>query len=259
MYKRFKIDVPKSDSNFLKTNEKPSANKQLLDECKNSIRKYVFGENGELDGNAIQDDWFPSINCDIFISHSHNDIELANLLADWLYSNFGLTSFIDSNIWEYVDDLQKEIDDTYCLKKKGKYDYQKRNFSTSHVHLMLNMALMKMIDKTECLFFLNTPNSISLSEIGERTLSPWIFSEIGISQMIRQNKPDRNMFFESESKLDISYSVDLSKLTTLKQDILKNWKDEFSKENKDAKKALDNLYRITNPDLNRIRELMDKK
>ena len=30
------------------------------------------------DGVAIQDDWFPEINADIFISHSHGDCDLAN-------------------------------------------------------------------------------------------------------------------------------------------------------------------------------------
>src|SRR5574344_1710135 len=151
------------------------------------LEKFIIGKDGELDGSAIQNDWFPQIECDIFISHSHKDEKLAIALAGWLNDRFKLRSFIDSCIWEYADDLLKIIDNEYCYQlQNNTYNYKSRNYSTSHVHMMLNMALMKMIDKTECLFFLNTPNSISLSDIGTKTLSPWIYSEIGISQIIER-------------------------------------------------------------------------
>lgn len=34
-----------------------------------------------FDGSAIQEDWFPQINADIFISHSHRDEKTAKVLA----------------------------------------------------------------------------------------------------------------------------------------------------------------------------------
>lgn len=67
----------------------------------------------------------------------------------------------------------KKIDDKYCVSyiNKENYDYKKRNYSTSHVHTMLTVALSKMIDKTECIFFINTPESLNISEGMGSTIS----------------------------------------------------------------------------------------
>jgi hypothetical protein len=35
-----------------------------------------------------------------------------------------------------------------------------------------------MIDNTECLVFLNTPNSITSQGVVKRTHSPWLFMEL---------------------------------------------------------------------------------
>jgi len=49
------------------------------------------------------------------------------------------------------------------VKKDGKiYDYELRNYTTSHVHMMLSTALTEMIDNTECIMFYNTSLSVSL-------------------------------------------------------------------------------------------------
>ena len=45
------------------------------------------------DGVAIQNDWFPEINADIFISHSHSDRDLANGIAGWINQKFGLRPY----------------------------------------------------------------------------------------------------------------------------------------------------------------------
>ncbi|CDH90270.1 conserved hypothetical protein [Clostridium botulinum B str. Eklund 17B (NRP)] len=125
-----------------------------------ALDNYI-GVDGTINGSELQSDWFPSINAHVFLSHSHKDEKLAIRLAEWLYYNFGLITFIDSYIWSYSDDLLKKIDEKYCKNKKKRiYYYDTRNISTSHVHMMLMNALMKMIDKSECVFFLNTDNSI---------------------------------------------------------------------------------------------------
>ena len=141
----------------------------------------------------MEEDWFPKIDADVFISHSHKDAELAKSFADWLYDSFGIKAFIDSCVWGYADELLAQIDKKYCVlmrDESGKvksYDYQKRNGSTAHVHMLLNTALQKMIDKTECLFFLNTPNSVNLDTISRETetFSPWIYGELEFSRMVR--------------------------------------------------------------------------
>lgn len=258
MYRGFKLDIELSDFESLSKNSSSLRNyiysntnydryhrigKSMLDDFKQEVGtelvQYIIGDSGVIDGTKLQEDWFPTVNCDIFISHSHKDEDLAIALAGWLYETFGLESFIDSCIWGYADDLLEIIDDEHCRNSTKSYSYKRRNFSTSHVHMMLNMALMQMIDKTECLFFLNTPNSIDLSDIETRTLSPWIYSEIGISQMIEKKRTRTKYFSDNlNESLRISYKLDLSHLANIDHTDLLLWKQKNVKE----EKALDMLY-----------------
>lgn len=68
------------------------------------LKKLVLEGTEIPDGVAIQNDWFPEIDADIFISHSHNDCKLANGIAGWMNEEFGLRCFIDSNVWGYTND-----------------------------------------------------------------------------------------------------------------------------------------------------------
>ena len=179
-----------------------------------------------LDGTAIQDDWFPQIKCDIFISHSHKDENLAIALAGWLSDTFGLKAFVDSSIWGYADELVE-------ILKKMDESFNENNYITSHVHNMLTVALMEMIDKTECLFFLKTPNSTFF----DGTLSPWIYTEIGISKIIQKRRPQRPMQI-SDSR--IAYELDLSHLTEIDYRDLNEWEES----NTQGYDALDTLYRL---------------
>lgn len=144
---------------------------------------------------------------------------MAIALAGWLWHNFKLKSFIDFCIWEFCDDLLRRIDHKYCLNASNSFNYQKRNSSTSHVHMMLSVALSQMIDKTECIFFLNTPDSIKPYEGIEKTESPWLYSEISMTQIIRENKPKRfknesltGDIIEKSEKLLIKYNAELGHL-----------------------------------------------
>ena len=113
----------------------------------------VISKDGSIDATKLQADWFPQVDADVFISHSHRDKNLAIALSGWLNCNFGLKPFVDSCVWGYTDKLLKKIDDRYC-KANGGYSYKKRNVSTTHVHMMLFGALMEMISKSQCIFFL---------------------------------------------------------------------------------------------------------
>lgn len=214
--------------------------KKYKTRVRNNLKEYIIGESGIIDGTKLQNDWFPQIDCDIFISHSHKDENLAITLAGWLYDRFHLESFIDSCIWGFADDLLKIIDEEHCKNTNKSYNYKLRNYSTSHVHMMLNMALMQMIDKSECLFFLNTPNSIDLSNIETRTLSPWIYSEIGISQMIEKKRIRAKCFSTLDESLKVSYLLDLSHLQSINHPKLLEWNNcGLIKES-----ALDKLYEM---------------
>ena len=145
-----------------------------------------------LDGSRIVDTFFPNVKADIFISHSHKDVETAKEFAKIIYVKTGLKSFIDSEVWSYADDLLNDIDFDYCLKANGSYSYEKRNISTSYVHMMLNTALLNMLDRCECLFFLSTPNSFNKEqEIKNTTFSPWIYSELSMANAIEKRIPVR--------------------------------------------------------------------
>ena len=230
-----------------------------------TINSFVRND-GSLDGSMMQANWFPQIKADIFISHSHKDINLALALVGWLKVTFGLTAFIDSCVWGYANKLLKMIDDEYCYQKEtNTYNYQKRNYSTSHIHMMLSVALTQMIDNTECLFFLNTPNSITPNTIINQTESPWIYSEIAMSRLIRKKelKEYRDMAVTESQKafagggtLNVRYDLPTEHLTEIDANILETWENSgcsLSSPNHEylqyPKKlrvhALDKLYELT--------------
>lgn len=228
------------------------------------ISSFANGD-GSLDGTKMQENWFPKIEADIFISHSHKDEKLAIALAGWLKETFGLTAFIDSCVCGYANDLLKMIDDKYCLKDMHSYSYEKRNYSTSHVHMMLSVALTQMIDNTECLFFLNTPNSITPDTIINQTESPWIYSEISTSQLIRKKElVDYRMLALTESQrtfsdggeLQLLHELPTEHLIDIGADDLIKWEETWNKiglrhhEHKQYSEnlrvhALDKLYELT--------------
>jgi hypothetical protein len=197
-------------------------------------------KNGALDGAKMQEEWFPQVDADIFISHSHGDEKLALRLAGWLFSNFQIKTFIDSCIWKYSNNLLKIIDDKHCKNKEGNtYNYDLRNNSTSHVHIMLSTALSKMIDKTECFFFINTDNSITIENTikDPTTYSPWIYSELEMSRLVRKKElseyrklVSKEIFFSAEERkmlnesVKITHKVDLDHLTKLTKDDFTDWR-----------------------------------
>ncbi len=224
-----------------------------------SLKKFL-SPTGILNMTELQENWFPQIEADIFISHSHDDEDLATALSGWLNQTFGIKSFVDSCVWDYANDLLRDIDDEYCTNEKGLYSYQSRNYSTSHVHMMLSTALARMIDKTECLFFLNTPNSVTAKNvINEKTNSPWIYSEITVTEIIRKKIPDRHksgstklfskggiVSLNESKKLKAEYILELGHLTNIFDEDLTNWEDYFGSLQRDRTlTALDCLYEQT--------------
>lgn len=219
-------------------------------------------KNGILDAKSIESDWFGTVEADVFISHSHRDLDLAIKLAGILKNELGLSAFVDSNVWGYSDELIKIIDNEFCLKSStGNYDYNQRNKSTSHVHLMLSAALIKMIDKCEMVLFLNTSNSISTQNYvrsgAETTASPWIYSELTATKFLRKKKrprpsneshqnPDAMDSIPAKSFPEVSYEAYLSHLTPMCANDLHFW----CKQKKTETKALDFIYQfLPDPDI----------
>lgn len=207
-----------------------------------------FFSNGKLDGTKLSNHWFPQIKADVFISHSHKDFESVLTLAGYLYKKLDLICFIDSCIWGYSDKLLKAIDKRYCTtKNENTYDYDLRNLSTSHVHMMLTVALTKMIYNTECLFFLNTPNSILPKDsVKNKTLSPWIYTELSMIKYTDKksaltHRTLQENFSKSMEYLSVEYDVDdiLKDLPILNSADIQKWGEQKFK---NKFKALDYLY-----------------
>jgi len=215
--------------------------------------KIIKGDT--IDATLLQNNWFPGVKADIFISHSHLDSDKAHNLSVWLYDTFGLVSFIDEDIWGYADDLLRQIDDDYCfVESRHVYDYRLRNLSTTHVHAMLSNALIQMIDQTECLFFLHSKNSIKTTDtaqnaIQKKTESPWLYLELMMSQIIRQRVPDRHPHMkmariQNQKIPPFQYDVDLSQLPVIMDGGLEFWEIEHKKQFFQPH-PLDTLYEIT--------------
>ncbi len=251
MYRGFNLTLDfENDFFYQKGRTLNAANKLTV---KRTLDSFI-SPDGSINGSKMQSNWFPQIDADIFISHSHRDEKMAITLAGWLNEKFGISTFIDSCIWGYSNDLLRQIDNKHCLNPSGEtYSYEKRNNSTSHVHMMLSTALNMIIDKAECLFFLNTPNSITTKEIISQTESPWIYSEISMSELIRRKKLSEyrpaitRMFSKGgviNESLKIKYDVYLGHLTKIDADNLNEWESEWNKIPKETQFALDLLYKL---------------
>jgi hypothetical protein len=212
----------------------------------------------QIDGDEVKEAWFKGMPADIFLSHSGADRDLAYGVADYLKEALKLNVFVDSRVWGGADKLLRTIDDENCRQKNSEnYSYLKRNYSTSHVYMMLATALTEMIDSCECVIFLNTPASIQIEDAkeksGERVASPWIYHELMMTKLIRR-RLDRETgeLWESASlegghaqdqALRISYGAPLDHLRRLNGRDLNGWGSQPL----ESKDALDWLYQKHEP------------
>lgn len=232
-----------------------SSNAQSEASVISSIRKIINGTD-VINADKIAENVFPKIDCDIFISHAHVDARKAKAIAAYLHKQLGLTCFIDSFAWGNIKDIQSEIDED-CKSGPSTWNYNLRNRSTSHVHMMLAMSLLDMMDKCECLFLIDSPASISAkSVINDSTMSPWIFMEMFCSKLLRIKLPKRHeVLFEAIANADvlkkdstdtlprhIEHRIDLSHLTKINGSYIASWV-KFAKESQcRGARSLDILY-----------------
>lgn len=154
--------------------------------------------------NWIMDNWFKSYDADIFLSHSHGDEKLAQKVSA-KFNEMGLRVFIDSDVWGCSERMLREIDDKHCglkFREDGKvetYDYNRRNKTTSHVHILLAHALMRMIEQSECFIFLETRNSsFHSTEKNIDTYSPWLFHELSFVNVVKRQELSRKRYTKLE-------------------------------------------------------------
>lgn len=211
---KFRLDKAILDNNpyILSSNDSylTYSNKKT-DEIEGSILKAV---NGELSAKALADGLFPDKKPHIFISHSSRDVGHAIKLANTLYDRYKIISFIDSQFWGHIDKALKKMHDDYCLSSNGvNYDYTKSNNLLSHMHAILSMALLRVMDNSDSVIFIESNNSV-LNHIKNKvidpknrinnvieTASPWISSEVSFANTLRtrghEDRPTIVHAFES--------------------------------------------------------------
>lgn len=279
MYKGYKIGI---DSSFFDEVDGPVFSREFrsrVDLFKKNydagrvdfqdLKKYVrenlehfIRHDGVVDAKMMEEEWFPSVKADVFLSHSHADENVAVAFAHWLKANFGITTFIDSTVWGYALDLQRKLDDRYNLiQDRNSYNYSGSNRVCGFVDMLLATALSKMINRCECFMFLESPNSIiETCNANVETSSPWIYHELLQSQIIekRQPRPSLKVFSRGgvlakpvTDSLNESFKVALpasiGHLTELTASNIVEWRNIRNNYQvvKNADQSLDLLYTLT--------------
>lgn len=244
MYTAFNLKIDLDDlplgNEYIKIGNQNKAN--LSDIMQRELDSFILSDE-ILDGEKLSKACFKTKEYDVFISHSHNDVDLALALSGWLKKEFNLEVFLDEIVWGSADELLRKLDNKYSYQQAtDTYNYRKRNFTTSHVHAMLSVAIQSVMDNSEVIFFLNTEKSFPsisnvLKENREYTLSPWIYQEVMNVQLLRQVNWSEYRYkrslchsvFESfTNDLKIAYKTPLNDFTILDASILTIWQEKYS-------------------------------
>ncbi|HQI04195.1 MAG TPA: hypothetical protein PL195_02920 [bacterium] len=251
MYRAFKTEADVFDNININSNSYINTSDLMT-----KMTDFILSESKDtvLDAAEIWDKWFPAVEADVFISHSSKDSALAKKCASWLYDSFQLKSFIDSEVWCYADNLLKDIDEKYARnydenrRKLSTFDYSTRNITTANVHMLLTYSLTRMINQTECIFFLSSNNSVSIKDSIKKTFSPWIFHELATIDTIEILPPTRYKRtvashtgepIKEHTEFKMSYPIFDRRLIPLSVNQLTEWKNTSLTK----KKALDWLYK----------------
>lgn len=233
------------------------------------IQEKILSGMWVIDGAGTESEWFPQLKKHVFISHSHKDEDAALLMAGVLKDRLGIEAFVDSAAWGCYRDL---ADSLYASALRG-YHYlsesQKtilKSSATEHAHCMLSKSLIQMMDRCECLIFLDTPASVGLRNItadGRSTSSPWIYTEIEASRLLRRYKYPRfvvkaaneslkSFAVDEALRVQVVYPLNLEHLDKLSPQMLLQWvanaeekKRRLADDQYRPYKLLDELYANT--------------
>lgn len=178
------------------------------------IKREIMGdEDGLIDADTLMNACMPQLHeYDIFISHSHRDLEYAHRLADYILKRFGLRCFVDSDIWLNSEkDIQMPLDRMY--KDGSTFQYDDILKSTAHVHAMLSMSLLKMMDSCECCIFIDPEEEyVPMDSVS----SAWIYEEVTMFNYIDKHLSRLTRVTESfTARPSIIYRCDFSNMDEL--------------------------------------------
>ncbi len=149
----------------------------IAQKIRNILKKHGSRKDIILNHRELQEAFFspfkPQLkNAQVFLSHSHADINKALEVKDYLEEYLDAECvFIDSLFWDYKDDV---------LNKLAEYD------DISGIEdvftLILRESLECMIKKCPYFVFLQSKNSVSLNQdLLKITYSAWIYEELRIA------------------------------------------------------------------------------
>ncbi len=153
---------------------------RIAQKIRNILKKHGSRKDIILNHRELQEAFFspfkPQLkNAQVFLSHSHADINKALEVKDYLEQYLDAECvFIDSLFWDYKDDV---------LNKLAEYD------DISGIEdvftLILRESLECMIKKCPYFVFLQSKNSVSLNQdLLKITYSAWIYEELKIANTL---------------------------------------------------------------------------
>jgi len=191
------------------------------------IKLLLEDQDGIIDGEKLKTEYFPTKlkkNYNVFISHSHGDIDEIEQFARKFEIRYGVKCFVDSMVWKNIATLQRKIDNAH-KNPNGSLDYELVKQSTAHIHSLLSIALFEMIDQCECCIFVQSDNSLALDFNETMTLSPWIYEEIfymnHARKILPERIPERKLFCalnennRTDAQIKMSHVIDLSEFRDL--------------------------------------------
>ncbi|RVY51859.1 TIR domain protein [Helicobacter pylori] len=155
---------------------------RIAQKIRNILKKHGSRKDIILNHRELQEAFFspfkPQLkNAQVFLSHSHADINKALEVKDYLEEYLDAECvFIDSLFWDYKDDVLNELakdDDTSKIEDA--------------FTLILRESLQDMIEKCPYFVFLQSKNSVSNQGLSRNqdllkiTYSAWIYEELKIA------------------------------------------------------------------------------
>ncbi|GAA8860979.1 toll/interleukin-1 receptor domain-containing protein [Helicobacter pylori] len=155
---------------------------RIAQKIRNILKKHGSRKDIILNHRELQEAFFspfkPQLkNAQVFLSHSHADINKALEVKDYLEEYLDAECvFIDSLFWDYKDDV---------LNKLAEYD--DTNKIKDAFTLILRESLQDMIEKCPYFVFLQSSNSVPNQGLSRNqdllkiTYSAWIYEELKIA------------------------------------------------------------------------------
>lgn len=179
----------------------------------NEVKK-ILCENINIKMEDLQKKITPIISdCDIFISYSHKDEDLAKNVASSLIS-LGKKVFLDNLYWGSIDEALKIYDEKNCKLGKDNYSYSKRNKSTAIFHMILIDSIYKTIKTCKTFIFIENKDIFNKDNKLYETYSPWIYFEIETANQIAPNYKQLVEKYSFENK--VTFPIDLKNFVEVK-------------------------------------------